>query len=139
MEKGIINLIFDLKFSCLSKEERICKEMKLSPAEFRGILSIKEDESIPCNILSHAMGLSVSRGSRVINKMLVSGYLSENRTADDKRVVNVKLTAKGTKTRKLILKELKDCENIIFKNLSKTEMNSLHNSLAKITGILQSK
>lgn len=137
MRKGILDLIFDLKFSCLSKEESICKELKLSPAEFRGILSVSEDDTVPCHVLSKTMGLSVSRGSRVINKLMESGYLSESRTEGDKRIMNVKLTAKGRRTRKIIVNMLKDCENIIFKNLTKSELQVLQNSLSKITGILQ--
>jgi DNA-binding MarR family transcriptional regulator len=137
MKKGILDLIFDLKFSCLSKEESICKELKLSPAEFRGIISINESDVIPCNMLSRAMGLSVSRGSRVINKLIDSGCLSESSAEGDKRITNVMLTSKGKKTRKIIINMLKDCESVIFKNLSKSELLVLQNSLSKITGILQ--
>jgi len=136
MKKSVINLIFELKYSCLAKEEKIIKELDLSPAEYRGILSIVPGSEIACNILSRKMGLSVSRGSRVINKLIINGYLKENQSKTDQRVTNVELTAKGIKTQRKIHNLLEDCEQVILKSLSKPEIESFTASLSKISDIL---
>ena len=136
MKKSVINLIFGLKYSCIAKEEKIIRELMLSPAEYRGILSIVPGSEIPCNILSRKMGLSVSRGSRVIDKLINNGYLKENQSKTDQRVTNVELTAKGIKTQRKIHNMLDDCEQMILKNMSETELESFTSSLTKISDIL---
>lgn len=139
MNKSVINLIFDLKFSCMAKEEKIIKELNLSPAEYRGILSIVPGSEIPCNLLSRKMGLSVSRGSRVIDKLLKNGYLTESQSKTDQRVTNVELTAKGIKTQRKIYNILEDCEQKILKNMTTPELEALTASLTRISEILVSR
>ncbi len=95
MNKGIVELIFELKFTCQAKEESIREELKLSPSEYRGLFSINPGEVKSCMQMSEMMGLSKSRGSRVIDKLIEHGYLTEAKGDDDKRIYNVKLTVKG--------------------------------------------
>lgn len=136
MKNNIINLIFDLKFSCLAKEEKIIEELNISPAEYRGILSIVPGSEIPCNILSKKMGLSVSRGSRVINKLINNGYFKEKTSKKDQRITNIELTPKGIKTQRKIHNILEDCEQMILKNMTSHELDQLTASLKKISEIL---
>jgi len=136
MKKSVINLIIDLKFNCMAKEKKIIIELGLSPAEYRGILSIVPGSEIPCNILSRKMGLSVSRGSRVIDKLINNGYLKEKHSKTDQRVINVELSAKGIKTQRKIQNMLEDCEQKILKNMSEKELESFTASLGKISDIL---
>jgi DNA-binding MarR family transcriptional regulator len=139
MKKSVINLIFELKYSCLAKEEKITKELNLSPAEYRGILSIVPGSEVPCNILSRKMGLSVSRGSRVIDKLINNGYLSEIKSKLDQRVTNVTLTLKGIKIQRKIHNLLEDCEQMILKNMTTAELEAFTASLTKISDILISR
>jgi len=139
MKKNVINMIFDLKFSCLAKEEKILKKLKLSPAEYRAILSIVPGSEVPCSILSKKMGLSVSRGSRVINKLINNSYLSELKCKADHRVINVSLTQKGIKVQRKIHNLLEDCEQEILKNMSSPELEAFTASLTKISDILATR
>jgi len=136
MRKKIIDLIFELKSGCFSKEESIRKKLKLSPAEFRGILVLTPKTIISCNLLSKKMGLSISRGSRVVEKMLKNGYLKEVKKKGDKRFLNVTLASKGEKIRLKISEMLEDCEKIIEKKITGKEIETLIGSLYKITNIL---
>ena len=139
MKQSVISLIFDLKFSCLSKEEKIINELKLSPAEYRAILSMVPGSEVPCSILSKKMGLSVSRGSRVIDKLLNNGYLQELKSDTDQRVTNVQLTTKGIKIQRKIHNILEDCEHMILKSMSAPELEAFTHSLSKISDILIKK
>jgi len=123
----------------MAKEEKIIKELGLSPAEYRGILSIVPGSEIPCNILSRKMGLSVSRGSRVIDKLINNGYLKEFRSKSDQRVTNLELTLKGIKTQRKIHNLLEDCEQTILKNMTEHELEAFTASLTKISDILISR
>lgn len=136
MDKRLIDLIFELKSGCLAKEENIREKLDLSPAEFRGILALLPDAVLTGNILSGRMGLTPSRGSRVIEKMMKNGYIKSVKKKGDRRISYVKLTEKGISTREQISKMLDDCEQIIAKKIGKSEKGAVYESLVKITEIL---
>ncbi|HEY5123247.1 MAG TPA: MarR family winged helix-turn-helix transcriptional regulator [Ignavibacteria bacterium] len=138
MEK-IIEIIFELKSSCNEKELLIRNKLKLSPAEFRGILVLTPGKINPCKELCSKMGLSASRGSRVVEKLMKNGYLKEVKNNIDRRVMNITLTVKGIKTHGKITSMLNDCEKEISKKISRSERSSLVNSLSKIKDVLAYK
>jgi MarR family transcriptional regulator, organic hydroperoxide resistance regulator len=132
----VIDLIFSLKSGCFGKEEDIQKKLNLSPSEFNGLLILTNDNSIPCSLFSKKMGLSVSRGSRVIDKLIQNGYVAAESKSDDRRIIKIKLTPRGRKTRGSILKSLEECEKEISKSFSSDDIDKLHASLDKIVKIL---
>jgi len=136
MNNNVIDIIFALKSNCCSREEKIREELKISPAEFKGLISIEPGVIVPCKVLSRNMGLSVSRGSRVIDKLMKSGFLEEVKTGTDRRVMNVTLSKKGISAHKKINKSLQECEHKILKNLTKPELETLITSLIKVNDVL---
>ena len=136
MKSRVIDLIFDLKSSCISKEEEIRNKLSLSPAELRGIISFTQDLKIQSNILCRKMGLTKSRGSRVIHRLINNGYLKIIKNNGDKRTLNISLTIKGIRTLENIDRMLENCENTFKKKLSKEEIKAFKNSLKKINNIL---
>jgi DNA-binding MarR family transcriptional regulator len=139
MNYRIIDSIMELKSGCNSKIESIQEKLKLSPVEFRGILTMEPGMIVPCKILSKKMGLSISRGSRAVEKLLKNGYLKEIKNSGDKRVLNITLADKGTKVREKIYNSLEECEQKIMKKIKKSEKEHLLYSLHKITNILNDK
>ena len=136
MKKTVIEIIFDLKAGCSAKEERIRKKLKISPAEFKGIMSLEPDNVVPCKIVAEKMGLSISRGSRVIFKLMKNGYLKEIKADGDRRIMYVTLAQKGIKTQQKIKDIYSECEQTIFKKLEKNEIETFVKSLEKVTNIL---
>ena len=137
MDKSIVEMIFELKFACMSKEESIREKLDISPAEYRGILSLRPGKVVSCMQLSNAMGLSKSRGSRVVDKLIASGYLKEAKKVDDKRVFNIMLTKAGEKALREINILMKECETAILKNVPKAELKSFTHTLHKISEIVK--
>ncbi len=136
MNKSIVELIFELKFTCQSKEESIREDLKLSPSEYRGLLSINPGEIVSCMQMSNTMGLSKSRGSRVIDKLIESGFLKEAENDGDRRVFNVKLTTKGINAIKRINLEMGECEKAILKAIPSGELHTFTKTLHKISEII---
>lgn len=139
MNKSIIKLIFELKFTCMSKEESIREELNLSPSEYHGLLSINPGEVVSCMQMSNSMGLSKSRGSRVIDRLIDNGYLKEAVSGGDKRIFNIELTAKGITAIKRINRVMSECENIILKNIPSGELKTFTKTLHRISGIISHK
>jgi MarR family transcriptional regulator, organic hydroperoxide resistance regulator len=136
MNPEIIKIIFNLKLACLAKEESILEELKISPSEYRGLTSIQPGEIVSCMQLSGDMGLSKSRGSRVIDKLIENGYLKEAKNGSDKRVFNVTLSLKGINAVKKINRLMGECESAILKNVPKDELSTFIKTLNKISNIL---
>ena len=134
----IIDLVIALKHSCLVKEDSIREEFSLSPAEYRGILSINQGEAVKGIELSEKMGLSISRGSRVIEKLTKKGYLKRTGNSNDRRCLTIALADKGLKVKNKIDKMLDQCEQEFESRIPKSEIKSFINSLDKLTAILQS-
>lgn len=139
MNKGIVELIFELKLTCQAKEESIREELKLSPSEYRGLLSINPGEIKSCMQMSRMMGLSKSRGSRVIDKLIEHGFLKEAKGDDDKRIYNVMLTPKGQNAIKRINALMSECERAILKNIPQDELHYFTITLHKISDIISHK
>ncbi len=139
MRYNIIDQIFHLKSVCISKEENIRKELGLSPAEFRGIMAMVQGSDIPCSLLSRKMGLSVSRGSRVTDKLLKGGYLKLTRNESDKRVISAALTDKGFSVQLKIHQMFEDCERMIMNKMTEDEIKALKRSLIKISDCIIDK
>lgn len=136
MNKKVIDLIFQVKSGCHAKEDEIREKLNLSPAEFRAILTLEPGAAVPCNVLSKKMFLSVSRGSRVIEKLLKGRLIRETKGEKDRRIINVMLTDKGIKAQERILKVFEECEREILKRIPKKDLEIFTVSLNKISDIL---
>lgn len=137
MNKRLIDVIFELKSGCFEKEESIQIALNLSPAEFRGILALAQNSVISCKELSKKMGLSYSRVSRVVEKLMKHGYLKEVHIEGDRRILYLKLADKGLKIKKKIRGMMEECEQDIQKKITPEEEKSLVNILSRVTGILK--
>ena len=138
MKIRLIDLVIVLKHSCMVKEDSIREEFSLSPAEYRGILAVNPDRPLTAGEIAAKMGLSVSRGSRVIEKLTKNGYLKRTGDSSDRRCLKIALADKGQKVRLKIDKMLDQCEKEFESKLPKSEIKSFINSLDKLTAILHS-
>jgi DNA-binding MarR family transcriptional regulator len=139
MGEGIFEVITNLKNRCLDREERIQKEYLLSPAEYNGLLSVEPGGIYSCNELSKKLGLSVSRSSRVLERLINNGYFKGVKFKEDRRVLKVTLTEKGKTIRNKIYGKLEECEKEIVNSLQKSELYLLENTLNKLSRIFISQ
>ena len=135
MNKSIIDLIIELKKGCMEDEEHIRTICNISFAEYKGIMEIDIEERMTCNALAKKMGLSPSRGSRIIDNLVRKGYLLRMVNPADRRSFVVSLSFKGAKIRKQIKQERNNCEKRIIKSFSEKEMESIKEGLELITTI----
>jgi DNA-binding MarR family transcriptional regulator len=138
LNKRIIDIVIMLKNGCIQREDSIREEFSVTPAEYRAILAIMPGEKATGGSLSKKMGLSISRGSRIIEKLMSKEYLKQVPTDKDRRCLMLMLTEKGIKLRKKIDNMLNKCEDEIKSKIPNVEMNDIINSLQKLTSILNS-
>jgi len=135
MDKRITDLILQLSRRCRANEEKIMESAGLSPAEYQGLSVIDPVKEMPCRDLSALMGLSPSRGSRVIRKLAEKGFLTA-REGQDRRYLIVALADKGKKTRMLI-EQLKDeCEKKLGTRLTEAGRENIEGSLLELLAVI---
>ncbi|MHC2995683.1 MAG: MarR family transcriptional regulator [Candidatus Atribacteria bacterium] len=139
MEKNLVDLIIELKKGCMEDEKQIRTLCNVSLAEYQGIMKINITERITCKILSKKMGLSPSRGSRIIDGLVRKGYLLRMGNPEDRRSFVLSLSPKGVKIRKQIEQERSNCEYRIRKNLSLREVELIKEGLQLIVKVFNQK
>jgi DNA-binding MarR family transcriptional regulator len=135
MNKSIIDLIIELKKGCMEDEKHIRTICNISFAEYKGIMEIDIEERMTCSALAKKMGLSPSRGSRIIDNLVRKGYLLRMVNPADRRSFVVSLSFKGAKIRKQIKQERNNCEKRIIKSFSEKEVDLIKEGLELITKI----
>lgn len=139
MGKNLVDLIIELKKICMKDEEQIRTLCNISLSEYQGIIKINITERITCNTLSKKMGLSPSRGSRIIDDLVKKGYLLRTTNSEDRRSFVLSLSSKGIKIRKKIEQERNNCEYRLRKNLSVREVELIKEGLELITKVFYQK
>jgi len=135
MQKKLVDLIIELKKGCMEDEKQIRTLCNISLAEYQGIMEINATERITCNILSKKMGLSPSRGSRIIDGLVRKGYLLRTTNPEDRRSFILSLSSKGVKIKDDIERERNNCEKRIREKLSTKEVNLIKEGLELVNKI----
>jgi len=135
MEKKLVDLIIELKKDCMIDEEQIRTLCNISLAEYKAVMEISAIEKITCNVLSKKMGLSPSRGSRIIDGLVRKKLLLRTTNPEDRRSFVLSLSSKGAKIKDDIERERNNCEKRIREKLSTKEFDVIKESLELVTKI----
>jgi len=130
-----MDLIMELKKGCMEDEEQIRTLCNVSLAEYKAVMEIDTTERITCNVLSKKMGLSPSRGSRIIDGLVRKKYLVRMTNLEDRRSFVLSLSPKGTKIKEQIKRERNNCEKRIREKLSTKELDLVEEGLELVIRI----
>ena len=117
MSRRLFELILAIKRKCQCNEEQIQTDLGLSPAEFNGLVVLAGGQEVLGCEFSRRMGLSASRGSRVLNTLVTHGYVRTQLSPDDRRAILISLTGRGQRMKEQITERMKECEKRIFDRL----------------------
>jgi len=132
----ILDLIFDIKQKCMISDESLLKSLNITRAEYNMFLCLKNCKHFNSYSVSEKMHLSLSRVSRIIDKMVNKGCLSRTTNKHDRRAIDIKLTSLGKEKLKKISEYRDDVENVIISHLEKDDVEQLKKSLAKLTNAI---
>ncbi len=123
------DMIERLKNRCLQQEASIRKRLRLSPAEYLALRRLRAGERVTCRELARRMDLSLSRTSRVIDRLFVRGFLERRDCASDRRCKSVGLTERGTGAHRRILHLRRECQKRLLDGYSEAECTALMQEL----------
>ena len=129
MDSRIIDYVFQLKKKCLMEEAAIGREVGLSPSEIHCIESVLPGERLNGNTLSDRMGLSPSRGSRIIDHLIGKGLLRRMEDPDDRRTNVITVTEKGAGVRRRVENAKRSCEKKITAEMESGQIEKIKQGL----------
>ncbi|MBN1780523.1 winged helix DNA-binding protein [bacterium] len=135
-ERRLFELILSIKRKCQAREDIIQNEIGLSQAEFNGLLVLEPDECIQGFHFAERMGLSPSRGSRVLSKLTQRGLTRSEFKPEDRRSVTISLTPEGIDTKEDIIERMQSCEEHICSQLEACHLDQIRDSLERLDKVL---
>lgn len=134
-ESTIIDLIFDLQKKCNTENDAFINKLDISQAEYNMFICLKNCKHFNSYSVSEKMNLSLSRVSRIIDKMVNKSYLTRTTNKIDRRAIDIKITAKGTGILQKIILYTKEREAQLEKQLSDNEIIEIKSSFKKLIEI----
>jgi DNA-binding MarR family transcriptional regulator len=134
MEKGseVLGLIYEVKKKCAAIDNKLMEHLHLSQSELLFFSSLNQCTGISSPELAKNMGLSPSRISRVIEKLVVDGYLDRNIDKTDRRAITLCLTDEGKKIRAEIDKNRQECEARLLNVLPQSDVEKFREIIGKM-------
>ena len=129
---GLMSLIYEMKKKCAMVDERLMDELKISQSELQFFSALNNCQGISSPELSKNMGLSLSRISRVVDKLVVNGYLDRNVASSDRRAITLCLTPKGKEVRKRIESEKNECEARLLQTINHEDVEKFRAIISKV-------
>ena len=130
---SLITILGEIANGVLAHINKIRKKLSLSEAEYKGILCLGEGEKITCQEFSGRMDLSVSRGSRVVDRLCVKKYIERVDCDADRRCKNIWLTEKGNEIRLMIAEELQNIEDTLIAEYDGAKLMLLKSDLERLS------
>lgn len=128
----LIDILGEIGKGILARERKTWKKLGLTEAEFRGILCMGEGEKITCQEFSKRMDLSVSRGSRVVDRLCVKNLIQRVDCDSDRRCKNIWLTEKGNEIRRIITEEIQNIEDALIVEYPEAKIFLLKSDLKRL-------
>ena len=110
---GILGIVYEMKKKCTLIDQELMERLNLSQSELQFFNSLDNCTGISSPELAKSMGLSASRISRVVDKLVVNGYAD---SATGSAAVNQKISkARAEKVADELVKLGVAKENIVVK------------------------
>jgi DNA-binding MarR family transcriptional regulator len=136
MDRCLFELILAIKRKCQCNEEQIREQLGLSAAEFNGLMTLESGQVVLGGQFAERMGLSPSRGSRVLNKLVADGLVRAELGPKDRRSVCVSLTERGMEKKGRITEYMRVCEGRICSRLDQADVQQVRGALELLEAAL---
>lgn len=127
--RTMFELILSIKRKCQANEDRIQDELNISQAEFNGLMVLNGEDNVPGSVFAERMGLSASRGSRVLNKLMNSGYVNAEFKPGDRRSISISLTKEGREMKTKLYNRMQVCEDRICSHFDECNIQKIKEAL----------
>ncbi|GFZ79263.1 MarR family transcriptional regulator [Aquaticitalea lipolytica] len=112
----------------------VLKPFDLSVEQFNVLRILRGQNEKPLNLqdIQDRMVNKMSNTTRLIDKLLLKGFVERNTCAKNRRKIEIFITQDGLKTLSVLDPIIDDIEQQMTSNLSQTELEQLNNLLTKL-------
>ena len=112
----------------------VLKPFDLSLEQFNVLRILRGQNEKPLNLqdIQDRMVNKMSNTTRLIDKLLLKGFVERNTCAKNRRKIEIFITQNGLKTLSVLDPIIDDIEQQMTSNLSQTELEQLNNLLTKL-------
>lgn len=135
-EELIFDLIFQLEKKYQQEKDLFIETMNISQAEYNLFICLKNCDHFNSYSIADKMNLSLSRVSRIIDKMVKNNYLTRKVNKKDRRAIDIAITEKGKMVTKKITDFIISKSSEIEKKLSISDFNNIKTNLSKLINII---
>ncbi len=132
----VIDYIFLLKKKCTIEEEGIGESVGLSTSEMHCIEAIQPKELMSGIVVAKKMGLSPSRGSRIIGSLMEKNLLRREVDRSDRRYSVISLTKKGEKVYFHVERSKLQCDNRITEGMDSEQIQQVKEGLRTLLNFM---
>jgi DNA-binding MarR family transcriptional regulator len=131
----VFNLLQDIQANIQKMDEHQMRIHRLTRSEYRLLNLCPAEIPCTCKTLSHHLGLSVSRTSRILDRMVHNRLVERRCDKRDRRQCRIRLSPKGREVQKRILEKKEELRLRLRSACPPDEMKRLVENLKEITGI----
>jgi DNA-binding MarR family transcriptional regulator len=107
------------------------KRLPITITQMRALSLFNEKEAISISDISRSLLMSLQSATNLIRRLEVLGYLERSKNRSDKRISDVRLTAKGKKRLSLFRSGELETVELLFNRLTSGEKKTLNDSLTR--------
>ena len=133
----LAELTFSLLATCQEKESRLAEQHGLTQAEFRCLRSFGTEENLNNKSIAERMGLSPSRLTRIIDRLVKKEYIVREINNTDRRNMCVSLSAKGIQIVELLNQSYLDIHQEILEDIDESQHSPLINAMTNLLSALK--
>jgi DNA-binding MarR family transcriptional regulator len=128
-----IGVMFNLVKS-LKRETEICCKLcgPVSEKELFILVFVGQNESVTMSELASNLEAPLSTLTSIVDKLVDKKYLLRGHSDEDRRVVNVALTAKGKESYKIFLRQKRLMAEKVLAQLNEKEQNSMLQTIGSL-------
>lgn len=135
-DSTILDLIYELKKKCIKSDEDFFESLDISQAEYNMFICLKNCKHFNSYSVAEKMQLSLSRVSRIIDKMVNKEFLTRTTNKLDRRAIDIKMTPKGREVMNRIIEYRSIREDKLESKISDEEKEEISLNLNKLIEIL---
>ncbi len=132
----VIDYIFLLKKKCTVEEEGIGESVGLSTSEMHCIEAMHPKELVSGIELAKKMGLSPSRGSRIIESLMEKNLLRKEIDSSDRRYCVISLTKKGERVYFHVERSKLQCDKRIIEGMDSEQIQQVKEGLRTLLNVM---
>ncbi len=121
MDAPINSLLSKLAVANRIANEKLMCEIGLHAGQAQVLVALWENGSQSQADLVRKLCVSAPTVNKMVSKLADSGFVTSERSADDKRIMNVRLTGRGARIQSKVEKQLERLESILLRDFSETE------------------